>query len=398
MASQPRERLDPPAIAVDGVAAEKPKEARQAGASTFLGEVEPWPEPVEGAELLRILFDTFKRHVVLSDYDAIACALWVLHAHALDAAEHSPILDINSPVPRCGKTNLLTLLHGLVPKPMSASNVTPAVVFRAIEARHPTLLIDEGDTFLSDKSELRGILNSGQKRSQAYVYRCVGNAHMPMDFSTWCPKALAHIGRVHPTILDRAIRIELRRKLKTEKVERIPKGAHAFSDLERQCARWAADNLESLKTATPSLPPVNDRAADNWEPLLAIAEACSPEWAAFAQEAAVRLSGVDDDDDEIDGIALLRDIETKIGRELKKNPSSVSLPSVVFAEELAQMEDRKWPEFKNGRPITPMHIAALLKPFKIYPRAVTAGRKQVQGYRFEQFASVFQRYLSQQGA
>ena len=125
---------------------------------------------------------------MLSDASTLACALWTLHAHAHDAANHSPILDIGSPTKRCGKTQLLATLALLVPKPLTAANVTPAIVFRAIDLWLPTMLIDEVDTFLADKSDLRGVLNSGHTKSSAFILRCVGDQHAPKRFSTWCPK------------------------------------------------------------------------------------------------------------------------------------------------------------------------------------------------------------------
>jgi hypothetical protein len=62
------------------------------------------------------------------------------------------------------------------------------------------------------------------------------------------------------------------------------------------------------------------------------------------------------------------------------------------------MEDKKWPEFKAGKPITPAQIAALLKPFGIKPRKVQSDdgvKRQVQGYRFDQFEEAFGRYLAE---
>jgi hypothetical protein len=62
------------------------------------------------------------------------------------------------------------------------------------------------------------------------------------------------------------------------------------------------------------------------------------------------------------------------------------------------MEDKSWPEFKSGKPITPAQIATLLKPFKITPRKVQSDgggvKRQVQGYRFDQFEWTFKRYLA----
>ena len=370
-------------------------EIQAAGSTDFLSPVSPWPTPVNGTDLVKDLCSVFKRHIVLSDASTLACALWTLHAHAHDAANHSPILDIGSPTKRCGKTQLLATLALLVPKPLTAANVTPAIVFRAIDLWLPTMLIDEVDTFLADKSDLRGVLNSGHTKSSAFILRCVGDQHAPKRFSTWCPKVFAHIGRVHPTLEDRSIRIPLRRKLKTDEVERIARG-DPYDDLRRKCARFAADNFDDLTKANPTRPTGlnNDRAADNWEPLLAIAEACG--CGTEAREAALELSGVDDD--ETDAIVLLADLKTIFERAKAGDATIVTMSSAVIAADLASMEDKRWPEFKGGKPITPAQIAALLKPFNIAPRKVQSegggGKRQVQGYRFEQFEWTFKRYLA----
>jgi putative DNA primase/helicase len=278
----------------------------------------------------------------------------------------------------------------LVPKPLSAANVTPATTFRAIERWHPTMLIDEMDTFLDDKSELRGVLNSGHTRSQAYVLRCVGDDLIPKQFSTWSPKAFAHIGKTHPTLEDRSIRIGLKRKLKGEKVEHLPRDPNAYDDLRQQCARFAADYMSSLCKAEPDLPDINDRARDNWEPLIAIADACSEEWGRWAREVAVRLSAVDED--ETPGIMLLQDFKALFRRQ-----GNEPLASAFVAGQLQQMEHRPWPEFSRGQPITQNAIARLLKPFKIRPKQVIVDGRKKQGYHPDQFTWAFKRYVPDKG-
>ena len=349
---------------------------------------------MNGTDLVNDLCGVFKRHIVLSDASTLACALWTLHAHAHDAAIHSPILDIGSPTKRCGKTQLLAALELLVPKPLASASVSPASVFRSIDRWRPTMLIDEADTFFADKSELRGVLNSGHSKSSAVVVRCVGDQHEPRRFGTWCPKVFAHIGRVHPTLEDRSIRIQMKRKLKTEMTARIPRD-DAYAELRSKCARFAEDNLENLKKARPTiLIGLNDRAADNWDPLLAIAEACG--CGAEARQAALELSGADDD--ETDAIVLLADLKTIFEQAKAGDATIVTMSSAVIAADLVSMEDKRWPEFKGGKPITPAQIAALLKPFHIAPRKVQSdgggGKRQVQGYRFEQFEWTFKRYLA----
>jgi hypothetical protein len=43
------------------------------------------------------------------------------------------------------------------------------------------------------------------------------------------------------------------------------------------------------------------------------------------------------------------------------------LSSIEITDALAQMEDRPWPEWKGGKPITPRQLAKLLEPFRRGP-------------------------------
>jgi putative DNA primase/helicase len=195
--------------------------------------------------------------------------------YAHDQFQHSPLLLARSATKRCGKSTLVSLLAELVHRPMPASNLTPAVIFRVVEEFHPTLLIDEVDSFLEVSEEMRGILNSGHQRGTAMVYRIeeVEGRRQIIGFSTWAPKLLAMIGRPPSTILDRSISIHMRRKLRGDKVEKRRHAALDTEGMRSRCARWAGDNAIALAEARPEIPDeLNDRQADSWEPLLAIAE------------------------------------------------------------------------------------------------------------------------------
>jgi len=124
---------------------------------------------------------------------------------------------VTSPEKRCGKSTVLQLLLGLVPRAIPAVNLTSASVFRVVESYRPTLLVDEGDSFLAGREDLRGILNSGHCRRMAFVPRCAGDTHEPRLFSTWAPKAIALIGK----LADRSIEIRMRRRATGEKVDRV---------------------------------------------------------------------------------------------------------------------------------------------------------------------------------
>jgi len=191
------------------------------GTAVQFEDPEPWPEEVDGAVLLDDLATTFLKYIVLPDGGAEALSLWTAFTYVHDKFQISPILSITSPDKRCGKTTLLALLGQLVLKPMPASNVTASTIFRGIERFHPTLLIDEADTFMKENEELRGVLNSGHLRAQAQCIRCVGEENEVKIFSTWCPKAIAKIGKLSATLDDRSIEISMQRKTPDEIIERL---------------------------------------------------------------------------------------------------------------------------------------------------------------------------------
>jgi len=202
-------------------------EGKQGHAIEF-PEPEPWPDPVDGAALLDGLAGAIRRHVVMSDAARDAAALWVVHTFLIDCFLVSPRLGVTSPVKGCGKTTLLDVLGRLVPRALPTANVTPAALFRVVEGYRPTLLVDEADSFLHDNDELRGVLNSGHRKGGT-VLRTVGDDCEPRAFNTFCPTVIALIGHLPDTLHDRAVAIDLKRRLRTESVSPIAPTAPAIS-------------------------------------------------------------------------------------------------------------------------------------------------------------------------
>jgi putative DNA primase/helicase len=355
------------------------------GTGVTLADPSPWLDPVDGQKLLNEIATTASRYLVLPAGAASAIALWIMHAHAHDCAGISPILGITSPSPECGKTTLLSVLGALVPRPLLASNITAAALFRAVEKWRPTLLIDEADTYLRDSDDLRGVLNSGHQRASAWVIRTVGDDHDPRRFRTWAPKAVALIGKLPATLDSRAIHIELRRMAPGEDVEQLRPDRIDLEPLRRRAWRWAADHAGALRDADPDIGTLRGRTADNWRPLYGIADLCGGEWPARARRAAEALSA--GRSEQTAGIILLADIcRIMAGRD--------RIPSADLAAALSEMEDRPWPEWgRSGRPITARQIARLLEPFKVRPRTVNFGAKSAKGYLREWLVDAFARYL-----
>ncbi|SVD14790.1 uncharacterized protein METZ01_LOCUS367644, partial [marine metagenome] len=232
--------------------------------SSFLEDIEPWPSQVDGDQLLSKIEIIIIRFLVLPEQAETAIALWVLFSWCHDSFSVSPILNIQSPTMRCGKTTVLKILRRLVPKPLPTSNISTAGLFRSIEHFKSTLIVDEADTFLKVNEEINGVLNSGHEKDIAFVVRAEGDNHKPKKFCVWCPKIIAGIGRRKDTLEDRSITINMKRKLPGDKVEKfIPNNVDEFEQICQKASRWADDYQDKLFEASPVIPEeLNDRAAD----------------------------------------------------------------------------------------------------------------------------------------
>ena len=354
--------------------------------------VEPWSEPVAGAALLDSIKRVFCRYIVLPKAAEVALSLWVLHAWTMDAGDISPFMVLVSPTKRCGKTSVLILLFYLTPKSELASNITAAALFRYIEAVRPTLLIDEADAFVKNNEELRGILNSGHTKVAANIIRNVeiNGEHKPRRFSTWAPKAIATIRGLADTLEDRSVIVTLQRKPRDANVERLRRrDTEEFKRLRSQAAKWAADNFDKLVDPDPVVPEaLNDRAADNWRPLLAIADLAGGTWPEEARRAARTLQG-DGQDDAIN-IELLRDVRTAFG-------DADEIRSADLVAKLVADPERPWADWKNGRSLTQKQLAGLLKPFHIVSATVhPPGLPDGKGYRRADFEAAWDAYCAGQ--
>jgi putative DNA primase/helicase len=354
---------------------------------------QPWTEPVDGAELLNEIKVAFNRFLVLPEKADTALSLWVLFAWAHDAFSISPLLDFRSPTKRCGKSTGLEILGRLVPRPLDTSNISAAAWYRAVEYYKPTLLVDEVDTFLKTNEQLGGIINAGHKRNSAFVIRCDGDDSEPKRFCVWGPKILAGIGRRRDTIEDRSVPIWMKRKGPGETVEKLRLNkAYNFEIIRRKAVRWASDNIKILEIADPEMPKgLNDRAEDNWLPLLAIADLAKGDWPKTAREAAVSLSGGEPDDD-VNGIQLLSAI-----RDYYNENETDRVTSETLENYLHEIEDSPWAEYRNGRPISKTGISRLLKPFGVKPKTIRTDNRTAKGYLLEECNDAFLRYLPGSG-
>lgn len=357
--------------------------------------VDPWSDPVDGAELLDDLCAVIRRHVVLPPFAAEVIALWIVHTYAASEADYTPYLLVVSPVRECGKSTLLDLLAHLAYRGKMTGGITAAALYRTIDKSAPSMLMDELDTRLrGDGGEmLRGVLNTGFQRAGGTISICEGDKNDVRDFSTFCPKVLAGIGRLWDTVTSRSIPIRMTRATKAEltgivkiRGDRIQTATLAY---RRRLVRFVDDSRKMLRIADPVTPEkLGARQCDVWRPLLAIADLASSEWGERARTAALALHEVAEEEGDY-GLLMLEDI-----RALFIERDALQLESAVIVQSLIEMEHRPWPEFRNGKEITPRGVASLLGRFGIKSKTLRIdGTKTAKGYELGALQPAFTTYL-----
>ena len=371
-------------------------------------EVEPWPDPLDGAALLDAIAELIRRYVDMPATSADAVALWVVHTWVHDRLEISTFLNITSATKRCGKSLLMEVLVALVWRPLPASGrITSAALFRTIERDAPTLLLDEADTFLGDDHELKGIVNGSQRREMAFVLRTVGEDYEPRRFRTWCAKAISGIGSLPDTVLDRSLLVRLERRPPNvgDLLRWRNRNKQDISNRRRKLARWIADNGDDVLDGRNDVafPPVlNDRARDAWEALLAIGDVAGGEWAGRTGRAYRACEAINASADLETGTPemLLADL-WQVFRDAN-NPTQLPTGKPDVAQDsrepailpaLVTMEDGPWSEWSRGKPLSPRGLAKLLKSFGIAPGTIRLnGGATLKGYKRAAFEPVWKRY------
>jgi hypothetical protein len=324
----------------------------------------------------------------------VAHVLWVAHAHAMEKWESTPRVAFLSPEPGSGKTRALEITETLVPRPIEAINTTPAYLFRKVSSPEgsPTILYDEIDTLFGprakDNEEIRGILNAGHRRG-AMAGRCVvkGKVIETEELPAYCAVALAGLGNLPDTILSRSIIVRMRRRSPAERIDPYRRRIHApeGNALRDRLAEWVTTIPDD---EYPDMPDgVEDRAADVWEPLLAVADTAGENWPRRARVAAVALVALSKVATPSLGVRLLRDLRTVFG-----DADAMSTESILMA--LHEIEEAPWADLK-GKPLNARGLANYLRPYGITSKVIRVGSKTPRGYEREQLHDGWMRYLEE---
>jgi len=204
-------------------------------------------------------------------------------------------------------------------------------------------------------------------------------------FSCWCPKVIATINHLPETLADRCIVIAMQRKTAGEECERL-KNLDG-TELRRKCARFVMDHAEEIRGAEPKIPTdLNDRAADIWEPLLALAELAGGDWPERARAAAVGLTTGAQEESAIG--ALLFDVFICF-----LSGKAERLFSRTLVAQLNGMGERPWGELRRGRQVTEVWLARQLRPYGVRPKTLWIGESAAKGYLQEDLKEAFARYI-----
>jgi hypothetical protein len=251
--------------------------------------------------------------------------------------------------------------------------------------------MDEGDNLdLLSNGTLRAVFNSGHRRGGA-ISRFVGG--WSQRFSTFAPLAVAAIGALPLTLMSRAVVLNMRRHASNDPLlQRLEETDPVFPKAREEIQKWVASCALSLDPPMP--PSLQNRAADNWRVLLAIADDLGH--GEDARSAAIALCS--DHPDEDPGVVLLADIRTVF---VTHGIDRIASSTLVAA--LLEMEDGLWHEWRGTRDdgpprkLTQGELARLLRTFQITPRTIWPSPRRpsdrsCRGYLRAQFEAAWRAY------
>jgi hypothetical protein len=348
----------------------------------------------DGERLLDELRAAIVRYCILPTpeaYDAVTA--YIAATYGVPAWECATRLVITSPEKRCGKSRLLDVIEATCYQPLITVNISPAAMVRSISPDPPTILLDEADTVFGKKAadsneDLRGIVNAGHQRNRPYI-RWDVTARAPEKCPTFSMCVLAGIGDMPDTIMDRSVVIRMRRRAPHEKVApyRRRRDEPVLRELADRVGGWVKEIRPKLAAAAPVMP-VEDRAADTWEPLVAIGDAAGEKWGTRIRMACLAMvSGEDDDGSDASlGLRLLADLREVFG-------DATHLYTTSVLDLLHRLEDAPWNDL-FGRQMTAHDLSKRLKPYSVKPVDVREnGGSNKKGYRRDDLFEAWNRYL-----
>lgn len=349
---------------------------------------------IEGGRLLSEVERFIAKYVVLPSPALLPMSLWAVATHIFDSFDAFPYVSLSSPTPRCGKTRTLEILELLVARPWRGTAPTEAALFRFIEDKQPTLLLDEVEGLAKRNASERdsavlAILNAGYKSGQT-VPRCVGNTHELQHFRVFCPKAFACIGRLPGALADRSIIIQMQRRRPGEHVDRFrlrraKREAEPIQDEAVRAVKLLSDEIAEAYSKLPELSFLTDRDEEIFSPLFAVCAILAPDRVKDLQQCAKELCDAKASEAVEDSTALrlLHDV-----RDSWPAGETNCLTKTLLSK-LKEIEDGSW---QGDYELPPRRLAKMLRPFGIERRQVKTKFGEGKGYVMEEVELAISRY------
>lgn len=344
---------------------------------------------IRGPRLYNQIHNLLSGHVIFkTPWQIVLTVIWIIGTYLHRCFPLYPYLCIQSPTKRCGKTRLLELIAALgFNSDGLQTTPTEAVLYRQAAITGGTLCWDEAESLgnIKDKSERNAILNVAYRKG-GKVSRCEGENHEVKDYEVFRPIALAGISALPDTASDRSLRVELIRKRRDEKVERLRinhlqcglqslrDGLHIFA-LER-----APIILEFYGQFRDDLIPeeVDDRLREAFEIIISIAagiyyhdKSDFPPIHSFLQMAAKGLSGIRAlDEDETSFIKAIGILRSKI----KESKQAELVVTTEEAIQIFQAAGLTWVQ-------EPKHAQSILRKLDLKSEPHRVKGELIRGYK-----------------
>jgi hypothetical protein len=183
-------------------------------------------------------------------------------------------------------------------------------------------------------------------------------------------------------LASRCIFIRMKRRAHVEH-RNHPAQAKPIADA---LAEWCAEHEAAITGAEPEIPSgIEDRAADIWEPLFAIADAAEGDWPKRAREAAEHFTTALGDEVSTPNVELLAHVRDAFALEDK-------LWTKNLIDKLCERDESPWKDIR-GKPLDDRGFSKRLKAYGIKSKDVWIGGTTRKEYNKDDFHDAWAHYL-----
>ena len=324
-----------------------------------------------------------------------AITLWCVHTWFVQSGAPAPIdvsprLVFQANDARADHSRALRVLAWLTPSPLIVSRTMAAHLLPLIEAERPTLLLDDVGGGLLYRRDMRTLIAAGSLRDGIFLSART-KRNLSGRSSCFAPAAIATMGSLPEDVRMRAIVVPMAPVPVGDARPRLSVGrpSDEVLALRAQMQAFASEAGCALPNVDAALPRNFCTAArENWLPLIALARRIGAQVAERAVEAAEALAQVAPAP--ASNLALLSDIRAAFGVD-----PQARIPTAKMIDKLTADPERPWASARRGREIDARELAERLGKFGVKPVSMRmVGDVIVRGYRGEDLADAFARYLS----